>query len=111
MQKEDRLSFCINLEVVNLEIKNPTFVFWEKLWLNNLVSRLTDLYIVRVYYVRSVVDTICMQQVSLLNTQNDPRFRAPFLGWTILHEQFHPIALETLVEASYLFQKQRLCEK
>ena len=41
--KEDRLSFCINLEVVNLEIKNPTFVFWEKLWLNNFVSRLTDL--------------------------------------------------------------------
>ena len=31
-----------NLEVVILEIKNPTFVFWEKLWLNNLVSRLTD---------------------------------------------------------------------
>ena len=30
-----------------------------------------------------VVDTICMQQVSLLNTQNDPRFRLPILGWTI----------------------------
>ena len=44
MQKEDRLSFCINLEVVELEIKYPTFVFWEKLWLDNLVSRLTDLY-------------------------------------------------------------------
>ena len=46
-------------------------------------------YIVRAYYVRSVVDTICMQQVSLLNTQNDPRFRAPFLGWTLLHEQLY----------------------
>ena len=44
LQKEDRLSFCINLEVVNLQDRNPTFVFWEKLWLDNLVSRLTDLY-------------------------------------------------------------------
>ena len=43
VSKEGRLSFYINLEVVNLEIKNPTFVFWEKLWLDNLVSRLTDL--------------------------------------------------------------------
>ena len=42
----DRLSFVLcNLELVNLEIKNPTFVFWEKLWLDNLVSRLTDLYL------------------------------------------------------------------
>ena len=47
-------------------------------------------YIVRVYYVGSVVDTICMQQVSLLNTQNDPRFRAPFLGWTIFMNNFIP---------------------
>ena len=47
-------------------------------------------YKVRVYYVRSVVDTICMQQVSLLNTQNDPRFRAPFLGWTIFMNNFIP---------------------
>ena len=41
--KEDRLSFCINLEVVNFQGRNPTFVFWEKLWLDNLVSTLTDL--------------------------------------------------------------------
>ena len=43
LQKEDRLSFCINLEVVNFQGRNPMFVFLEKLWLNILVSRLTDL--------------------------------------------------------------------
>ena len=43
LQKEDRLSFCINLEVVILEVEIRRFVFWEKLWLDNFVSRLTDL--------------------------------------------------------------------
>ena len=44
LEKEDKLSFCINLEVLNFQGRNPTFVFWEKLWLDNFVVRLTDLY-------------------------------------------------------------------
>ena len=51
IQKESLSSFCKKidsllyyLEVVNFQGRNPTFVFWEKLWLDNLVLRLTDLY-------------------------------------------------------------------
>ena len=40
--QEDRL-FCTNLEVVNFQGRNPMFVFLEKLWLDNFVSRLIDL--------------------------------------------------------------------
>ena len=29
LQKEDRLSFCINLEVVNLEVKFQRLFFWR----------------------------------------------------------------------------------
>ena len=36
--------FIRYLRVVKLQGRNPMFVFWEKLWLDNLVSRLTDLY-------------------------------------------------------------------
>ena len=43
VQKEDRLSFCINLDVVNFQGRNPKFIVWEKLWLDKLVLRLTDL--------------------------------------------------------------------
>ena len=43
LQNEHRLSFCINLEVVILEVEIQRLFFWEKLWLDNFVSRLTDL--------------------------------------------------------------------
>ena len=33
----------LKIRMAKLRSRNPTFVFWEKLWPDNLVSRLTDL--------------------------------------------------------------------
>ena len=39
-----KILFCTNLKVGNFQGRNPTFVLWEQLWLDSVVSRLTDLY-------------------------------------------------------------------
>ena len=44
MQKEHILSFCINLEVLNFQGRNPSFIFWENLRRLNLFLRFSDLY-------------------------------------------------------------------
>ena len=44
MQKEHTLSFCINLEPLNFQGRNPSFVFLENLRRPNLFLRFSDLY-------------------------------------------------------------------
>ena len=90
LQKEDRLSFCINLEVVNFLGRNCTFVFWEKLWLNNLVSRLTDLQ------PESIVVWVPEQLLRLL------LLLGPNCSHRTLHEHEKPIVIveSTLTDQS-----------